>query len=128
MDLVAPNPAIMSTGFIQLGVILIVLLVAQLRRSTSTRPPVIWMKLNAPLVSIALGELWALASYALMRPVPTLDDYFIVGVWLAGGSGLVGSLMKDAKDGSMGTASVEGVERMRAPEKKAPDTGKDIGV
>lgn len=124
MDLVAPNADIMRTGFVQVGIVVVFAIVAALRRSTSTAPPVIWLKLNAPLVSIALGEIWALASYFLFQPVPAIDEYFVVGVWIAGGSGLVGSLLKDATDGSMGATSVGDVQRMRKPQPR----GRNIGV
>lgn len=113
MDLVAPNQAIMSTGFVQLGIVVIFTIVAGLKRSTSKSGFAIWCKLNAPLVSILLGELWALAAYAILRPAPALDDYFVAGVWIAGGSGLIASIVKDAGDGSMKTASVAGVIEMR---------------
>lgn len=124
MDLVAPNPQIMSTGFIQLGVVVVSIVVAGIKKSTSLNGAVIWAKLNAPLVSIFLGVAWALTSYALFRPAPNADDYFVVGLWVAGGAGLIGSIVKDAFDGSMKTASVAGVAEMRKPKRTA---GRNIG-
>lgn len=113
MDLVAPNPVIMKTGFIQLGIIIVVLIIAMVKRSSSLRPLAIWCKLNAPLVSIICGEVWALSAWFLFHTVPAVDDYFVVGLWIAGGSGLVASIVKDATDGSMKTATVPGVIAMR---------------
>lgn len=116
MDLVAPNPAIMGTGFIQLGIIVVFGIVAAIKRNTSTAPISIWAKLNAPLVSIALGEAWAALAFLMQRSqgLAPLDEYFIVGVWIAGGSGLIGSIIKDAVDGSVTTATPQGVAEMRA--------------
>lgn len=125
MDLLAPNPQIMSTGFVQLGIVLVVIIVAGFKRSASLRPIMIWAKLNSPLVSIVLGVLWALASYALFRPAPNMDDYFVVGMWIAGGSGLVGSIFKDVADGSVKTASVAGVTEMRTRTRRS--AGRNIG-
>jgi hypothetical protein len=116
MDMVAPNPAVMSTGFVQLGIIVVFAIVAAVKRNTGRHPLAIWSKLNAPLVSIALGEVWAVLTFVMQRSqgLAPLDDYFIVGVWIAGGSGLIGSIVKDAVDGSVTTATPEGVAQMRA--------------
>lgn len=119
MDLIAPNPIIMKTGFVQLGIIVVFAFVAAIRRNNSTGGTSIfeklglWAKMNAPLVSLILGQAWAMLSYALFRPHPSIDDYFIVGVWIAGGAGLVAALMKDAADGSWTATDYEDVRAMR---------------
>jgi hypothetical protein len=127
MDLLAPNPVIMRTGFVQLGIIIVVLIITMIKRSTSLQPVAIWCKLNAPLVSIICGEIWAMLAYVFFHTGPAIDDYFIVGVWIAGGSGLVASIVKDATDGSMGTATVPGVVKMRQKNAEGRAGGRKIG-
>lgn len=122
-DLVTPNPSIMSTGFIQLGIIVVTLLVGLLRRSEASDGLPLWAKLNAPLVSLILSELWAVASYVLFRPVPAIDEYFIVGIWMAGGTSIVSSIFKDFTDGSVTTSSSAGVAEMRAKNSKKGGVG-----
>lgn len=115
MDVVAANPDIMRTGFVQLGIVVVLALVAAVKANEGRGRLAIWGKLNAPLVSIALGEAWALLAFFLQRGqgLAPLDDYFVVGLWIAGGSGLVGSLLKDIMDRSVKTATPEGVREMR---------------
>lgn len=100
MDMIAPNPDILSTGFIQLGIILILSFVATLKLSSATHGIQLWAKMNAPIVSIILCEVWAVMSYLAFRPAPNLDDYFVVGIWMAGGASIVSSTFKDVRDGS----------------------------
>lgn len=129
MDLMAPNPAIMGTGFAYLGVVIVVLIVGVLKRSAAKSGPLLWMKLNGPLVSIAIGESWAILMYSIPSirdaiasvnggacgtSVPaSLDEYIIAGLWMAGGSGLVAAIWKDASDGSMKSTSQSDVQDMR---------------
>jgi hypothetical protein len=113
-DLVAPNPLIMKTGFIQLGIILVMLAVKQLKKSNVTSGPLFWAKLNGPLTSLILCEFWALAAFAMFRASTAIDEYFVAGIWMAGGTSLLGSLLKDATDGSMGATNTEDVAKMRA--------------
>jgi multisubunit Na+/H+ antiporter MnhB subunit len=100
MDLIAPNPAIMQTGFIQLGIIVTMVVVSQIKLNSADRGVLLWAKMNAPLVSVLLSVAWAMISYAAFRPAPALDDYFVAGIWMAGGTSLVSAIVKDVRDGS----------------------------